>query len=347
MDQIQSKCLWFDRFTLNLARGTLRVGDDEIALRPKTFDVLRHLAENAGRLVLKQDFHETVWPDVAVTDDSLVQCIRELRQILGDEDHSLIKTVSRRGYLLDAEPRTAPATGYRFADMAPPHPIEAEDAREFGVGGAAPRPTRAWKRNAVVIATAVLCVALGAVLLSARTTQYPVPLDFRPAPVPPSALNKYFTESDAKRVAEIAQRKQLPLPKIEFDTVGDDVPAAIRRFVGIWVSDKGFVNTNRQFMFLVTHVEKQGLAGGWTVRGPPAPNSRIQNPAEAVPLTAFISDDALTYTNPRGDYRVWFADQRGLVFRQTYVTGDMTMVALDPLWTLIDAETATAATAHR
>jgi DNA-binding winged helix-turn-helix (wHTH) protein len=346
VDQIHNRCLWFDRFTLDLARGTLRMGADEIALRPKAFDVLRQLAENAGRLVLKEDFHEAVWPGIAVTDDSLVQCIRELRQVLGDEDHRLIKTVSRRGYLLDAEPRTREATEYRAAEAVPPHTIQIDNAREIGGRRDVPR-TSAWKRNAAIVAVAVLCVALGAVFLYERTTEYAVSLDFKPAPVPSSALNRLFTESDARRIAEIAQRKQLPLPKFQFDTPNDNVPNAIRRFVGIWVSDKGFVNTNRQFMFMVTHVEKQGLAGGWTVRGPPAPNSRIQNPAEAVPFTALISDDALTYTNPRGDYRVWFADQGGLVFKQTYVTGDMTMVALDPIWMLIEAERIAANSVNR
>ena len=126
MDQIQNRALWFDRFTLDLARGTLRMGDEEIALRPKAFDVLRPLAENAGRLVPKEDFHKAVWPNVAVTNDSLVQCIRELRQLLGDEEHSLIRTVSRRGYLLNAEPRTAVAD--RALETAKPHPIQADDA---------------------------------------------------------------------------------------------------------------------------------------------------------------------------------------------------------------------------
>jgi len=98
------------------------------------------------------------------------------------------------------------------------------------------------------------------------------------------------------------------------------------------------VNTNRQFMFVVAHVEREGLAGGWAVRGPPKPNSRIQNPAEAVPFTAYISGNRLTYRNPRGDYEVWFSEHGGLVFKQTYVTGDMTMVALDPVWTLMEAE---------
>jgi DNA-binding winged helix-turn-helix (wHTH) protein len=274
MVQSLSELLEFDCFTLDLARGSLRVGGEEITPRPKTFAVLRHLAENAGRLVLKEEIYEAVWPDAAVTDDVLVQCIRELHRTLADEEHRLIRTVPRRGYLLDIEQGKKP-----------------------------PR------------------------------------LPFTPARVPTSALNKFFTKADAARVAEIARSKQLPLPLIEFDTPDDDVPSEIRRFVGLWVSDKGFVNTGRQFLFLVNHIEKQGLAGGWTARGPAAPNSRIQNPAEAVPFTAYISSNLLTYRNPRGDYEVWFSEQGGLVFKQTYISGDMTMVALDPIWTLLEAET--------
>jgi formylglycine-generating enzyme required for sulfatase activity len=102
MDHIVHRVLRFDRFALDLARGCLRAGDQEIELRPKTFEVLCYLAENAGRVVPKQELLDAVWPNVIVCDDSLVQCIRELRQKLGDEDRRLIKTVSRRGYLLDA-----------------------------------------------------------------------------------------------------------------------------------------------------------------------------------------------------------------------------------------------------
>ena len=102
MDHIVHRVMRFDRFALDLARGCLRAGDQEIDLRPKTFEVLCYLAENAGRLVLKQELFEAVWPTVTVCDDSVVQCIRELRHKLGDDDRRLIKTVSRRGYLLDA-----------------------------------------------------------------------------------------------------------------------------------------------------------------------------------------------------------------------------------------------------
>src|SRR5215470_4036312 len=102
MDHIVHRVLLFNRFALDLARGCLRVGDEEIDLRPKTFEVLHYLALNAGRLVSKRELFEAVWPNLSVCDDSLVQCIRELRQKLGDDDRRLIKTVSRRGYLLDA-----------------------------------------------------------------------------------------------------------------------------------------------------------------------------------------------------------------------------------------------------
>ena len=68
---------------------------------------MRDLAENAGGLVSKRELIETLWPDVFVTDNSLVQCVRELRGKLGDADGHLIKTVPRRGYLLDTECVTA------------------------------------------------------------------------------------------------------------------------------------------------------------------------------------------------------------------------------------------------
>jgi formylglycine-generating enzyme required for sulfatase activity len=96
------RILRFDRFALDLTRGCLRIDDRGVDLRPKAFEVLHYLVENAGRLVPKQELCEAVWSNVTVSDDSLVQCIRELRHKLGDDDRRLIKTVSRRGYLLDA-----------------------------------------------------------------------------------------------------------------------------------------------------------------------------------------------------------------------------------------------------
>ena len=62
----------FDRFTLDLERCSLRRGGEDLRLRPKSFDVLRYLAEHPGRVVTKDELIQGVWPDIHVTDDSLV-----------------------------------------------------------------------------------------------------------------------------------------------------------------------------------------------------------------------------------------------------------------------------------
>ena len=53
------------------------------AYRCGAYDVLAFLATRAGRLVPKQELMDAVWGDVAVTDDSLVQCLMEIRRALG------------------------------------------------------------------------------------------------------------------------------------------------------------------------------------------------------------------------------------------------------------------------
>lgn len=102
MDEGNRRTLQFDRFVLDLARGCLRVDDRELELRPKAFKVLCHLAERAGSLVAKEELQKAVWNNIAVSDDSLVQCIRQLRRTLRDDQHRLIRTVARRGYILTA-----------------------------------------------------------------------------------------------------------------------------------------------------------------------------------------------------------------------------------------------------
>lgn len=96
------KNLAFAGRILNLARFSLQSGEAEIFLRPKSFEVLRFLAVNAGRVVTKEELIEKVWSGTFVTDDSLVQCIRDIREALGDHDRQIIKTLARRGYLFAA-----------------------------------------------------------------------------------------------------------------------------------------------------------------------------------------------------------------------------------------------------
>jgi hypothetical protein len=75
---------------------------------------LTHLVRNSGRLVSKQELFEALWRDVAVSDDSLVQSLVEIRKALGDEQHR-VKTVRGRGYLFEGAATDAPkATARAF-----------------------------------------------------------------------------------------------------------------------------------------------------------------------------------------------------------------------------------------
>ena len=103
--------LRFSGFELDSERAELRRPDGEtIKLRPKTLEMLRLLAGNAGRVLSKQQLMEAVWPNVHVGEDSLFQCIREIRTALGDDKRQMVRLVSGRGYLFVAEVTEANVT---------------------------------------------------------------------------------------------------------------------------------------------------------------------------------------------------------------------------------------------
>ncbi len=94
-------------------RLLLRDGE-AVALRPKAFALLEHLAANAGRVVGKAELMDTLWPNLHVTEDSLTQAVRDLRKALGPSGETAVRTVARRGYLLAVagppEPAERPRT---------------------------------------------------------------------------------------------------------------------------------------------------------------------------------------------------------------------------------------------
>src|SRR5262249_6524826 len=88
----------FEGYTLDIACSALRSADRDLQLRPKSFEVLRYLLENAERIVTKEELMRAIWPNVIVTDQVLAHCVSELRQAIGDGDQTIIKTIPRRGY---------------------------------------------------------------------------------------------------------------------------------------------------------------------------------------------------------------------------------------------------------
>ncbi len=75
-----------------------------VALRSQSIEVLGQLAARTGEVVAKDSLIDAVWGDTFVTDDSLVQCIADIRRALGDSDHKLVQTLPRRGYRLNSGP---------------------------------------------------------------------------------------------------------------------------------------------------------------------------------------------------------------------------------------------------
>ena len=97
---------------VDLAADDLLTADGgHVELRPRSFAVLRLPAEHAGRLVGKDDIITKVWDDVAVTEDSLTQCIADIRKTIGDDDRRVLRTVPRKGYMLVPSQRRVQLTG--------------------------------------------------------------------------------------------------------------------------------------------------------------------------------------------------------------------------------------------
>ena len=88
----------FGDFILDAERGSVIKAGQEVKLRPKVYDALLYLLENRGRLIGKEELIQALWPDSFVTEDSLVQCMVELRRALDDRTQDILKTVPRRGY---------------------------------------------------------------------------------------------------------------------------------------------------------------------------------------------------------------------------------------------------------
>lgn len=118
--------LRFSGFELDPDRAELRRPDGEtIKLRPKALEMLRLFAASSGQVLGKQQLMEAVWPNVHVGEDSLFQCIREIRTALGDDKREMIRVISGRGYLFEAEViDTAVASGPAGATPDPPPRVE-------------------------------------------------------------------------------------------------------------------------------------------------------------------------------------------------------------------------------
>ncbi len=111
----EQRLFHFAGYTLDLDRGLLSGAAGTINLRAKSFDLLAYMVRNADRVLSKDELIASVWNRIVVSDDSLTQCIRDIRRVLGDSEQKLVRTVPRRGYLFCT---TAPSAAVTAPDTA-------------------------------------------------------------------------------------------------------------------------------------------------------------------------------------------------------------------------------------
>lgn len=163
MSEARSKIFEFGEFVLDPDRGSLLRSGRDINLRPQTFEVLSILVRQRGSLVTREEMLSAVWHEAPVTDDSLTQCIVEIRKAIGDQDRLIIRTVPKRGFVFD------PAAADSHGEAADGNTCTGDDAKT----DTAARSTR--RLGYAAAAVAVIAAVLFALLPpDSRETSMPV-----------------------------------------------------------------------------------------------------------------------------------------------------------------------------
>jgi TolB-like protein/DNA-binding winged helix-turn-helix (wHTH) protein/Tfp pilus assembly protein PilF len=166
--------------TLDVAAGELLDAQGELAgLRRQALDVLLVLGRRAGQVVSKDELMSQVWPNVVVGEGSLTQAVADIRRVLGDDGHRLVRNVARRGYMLvPDEPPQAP-------DEATPMPATYSTDSPAAIGSFGPLRNR-WRPAALLggLALAIVLASGGWLIWRNTAPSWQSPADLARAPLP-------------------------------------------------------------------------------------------------------------------------------------------------------------------
>ena len=113
-------CICFDNCVLDTRSRRFWRGGEEVLLEPQVFDILFLLAENAGRIVTRDELVAIVWNGRIVSEATIDTRINGARKAAGDSgrEQRVIRTIQRRGFEMVAkvtrestEPNIVQATG--------------------------------------------------------------------------------------------------------------------------------------------------------------------------------------------------------------------------------------------
>lgn len=159
--------LQFADYSFNSETGTLTGEDGSVRLRPKTAKLLSYFLSNTKRVLTRESLLDAIWADRVVTDNTLMQSVRELRAALDDPAASprLIETAHGRGYL-----------------WIGPEPVIAEDLEQTQPSVRRPsRPERSLLALAALGVVAVIGWTLTMQLGSQRQSQTSIEEDIQRA----------------------------------------------------------------------------------------------------------------------------------------------------------------------
>ena len=106
-------------------------GGERVDVQPKVWAFLRLLAENAHRVLKKDEILARLWPDVVVDEGSLQRLASLARDALGDDE--MLRTIRGVGYQLAAEVQVEQegpeAVAAVAREEAPPEPMACQEIR--------------------------------------------------------------------------------------------------------------------------------------------------------------------------------------------------------------------------
>ena len=94
------------------ARRQLLRDGAPVALTPKAFALLEELVKASPVPVRKEDLYDRLWPGTFVEPGNLHNLVSEIRNALGEDAKSVLKTVHRFGYALITERSTSVSRCY-------------------------------------------------------------------------------------------------------------------------------------------------------------------------------------------------------------------------------------------
>jgi tetratricopeptide (TPR) repeat protein len=156
-----------DGIEIDTSRVCLKRDGQEQHIRQKSFQVLMYLLEHRDRLVTKNELVDHIWAAAAVTDNTLEQCLADIRKVLRDNPRNplFIKTIRGVGYRFigaveEIEPAQANGAGMNHqATVAPAHVADPliPDVR---------LTTQRWSRQRWLLALSVIGLVIIAIIVA-------------------------------------------------------------------------------------------------------------------------------------------------------------------------------------